>query len=86
MYELIFLHPPTLTVVSLIKLYYLKHALYAIMSCRQFQRTPKIKGNRMATADEAVLIEPIRVHLEWLTSVLSNYWVPGSILGKEADC
>ena len=29
----------------------------------------------MATADEAVLIEPIRVHLEWLTSVLSNYWV-----------
>jgi hypothetical protein len=40
----------------------------------------------MATADEAVLIEPIRVHLEWLTSVLSNYWVPGSILGKEADC
>ena len=22
---------------------------------------------------------------EWLTSVLSNYWVPGSILGKETE-
>jgi hypothetical protein len=36
----------------------------------------------VATADEAVPTEPMNVHLEWLTSVLGNYWVPGSIIGK----
>jgi hypothetical protein len=40
----------------------------------------------MAAEDEAVPTGSMNIHLECLTSVLSNYWVPGSILGKEADC
>jgi len=39
----------------------------------------------VATADGAVPTGPMNIHLEWLTSVLSNYWVPGSILGKETE-
>jgi hypothetical protein len=39
----------------------------------------------VVTADEAVLTGPMNFHLEWLTSVLSNYWVPGSIRRIEAD-
>lgn len=46
-----------------------------MQSCRicHFQRAPKIKGNRVATADEVVLIEPMNVRLDPLISLLSNH-------------
>jgi hypothetical protein len=37
----------------------------------------------VATADDAVPTGPMNIHLDWLTSVFSNYLFPGSILGKK---